>query len=64
MKINLFWTAVIAELRFIKSSTKTKTVKKTEIVEATIIILIFKKWLFKTVMILNLINIALTAVII
>ena len=43
MKIDLSWTAVIAELKFIKSSVETETVRVTEIVEATVIILAFKK---------------------
>ena len=61
MKIDLLWTAVIAELRFIKSSAETETVKVTEIVEANVIILIFKKWLLEVVMILSLTDAALTA---
>ena len=52
----------MAELRFIKSSTETKTVEVTEIVEATVMILIPEKWLFKAV--LNLTSTASAAVII
>ena len=50
MEIGLPWTAAMAELRFIKSSAKTETVKVTEIVEATVMILASKKWLFKAVL--------------
>ena len=55
MKIDVFWTTVITELRFIKSSVEIKTVRVTEIVETTVMILTPKKWLFKMVVILNLI---------
>ena len=61
MKISLFWTAVIAELRFIRLSAGTETVKVTEIVEATIMILALKKWLLKMMTVLNLTGAALTA---
>ena len=61
MKIDLLWTAAIAELRFIKSSTETETAEVTEIVETTMMILAFKKWLLKAVAVLNLIGAALTA---
>ena len=61
MKIDLLWIAVIAELRFIKSSVKTKTVKVTEIVKVTVMILTSEKWLFKIITVLNLTNAALTA---
>ena len=64
MKINLLWTAVIAELRFIKSSVKTETAEMTEIVKATVMILIFKKWLFNTVTVLDLTDTALAAAIV
>ena len=40
----------MTELRFMKSSAKTETVKVTGIVEATVIILISEKWLFKAVL--------------
>ena len=50
MKIDLFWIAAIAELRFIKSLVETKTVRVTEVVEATVMILAFKKWLFEAVL--------------
>ena len=56
MKISLPWTAVIAEFRFIKSSAETETVKVTEIVEITVMILVFKKWLLEIVTVLNLID--------
>ena len=46
----------MAEFRFIKLLTETETVKITEIVEITVMILISEEWLFK--MILNLINAA------
>ena len=61
IKINLLWTAAITELKFIKSSVKTETAEMTEIVKVTVIILASEKWLFKAVMILSLINAALTA---
>ena len=50
MKIDLPWIAVMAELRFIKSPVKIKTVKVTKIIEATMMILAFKKWLFEAVL--------------
>ena len=43
MEIDLLWTAVMAELRFIKSLTETKTVRVTEIVEAIMMILASEK---------------------
>ena len=64
MKIDLSWTAVIAELRFIKSLTKTETAKVIKIVKAIVIILAFKKWLLKIVTILNLTGTVLAAAII
>ena len=50
MEINLFWTAVMAELRFMKSSAGTETVEMTGVVEATVIVLALKKWLFEAVL--------------
>ena len=64
MEIDLFWIAAIAELRFIKSSVGTETIKVTEIVEITVMILTLKKWLLKVMMILNLTDAVLTAAII
>ena len=61
MKINLLWTAAIAELRFIKSLVRTEMMKMTEIVETTVMILTSEKWLFEVVTILNLINAVLAA---
>ena len=61
MKINLLWTAVIAELKFIKSSMKTEMMRVTEIVKTTVMILTSEKWLLKTVIILSLTDAALTA---
>ena len=43
MKINLFWTAAITELRFIKSSAETEITKVTEIVKITVMILASEK---------------------
>ena len=40
MKIDLLWTAAIAELRFMKSSAGTETVEMTRIVKVTVMILI------------------------
>ena len=59
MKINLLWTAAITELKFMKLLIKTEIAEVTEIVEITVIILIFKKWLFKAI--LNLTDAVLTA---
>ena len=61
MKINLPWTAAITELRFIKSSVKTETVKVTEIVEAIMMVLASEKWLLEAVTVLSLIDAALAA---
>ena len=61
MKINLLQTAVIAELRFIKSVMKTKTAEVKKVVKATVMILASEKWLFKMVMILSLAGAALAA---
>ena len=52
---------MITELRFIKSSAETETVKVIEIVKATVMILTFEKWLLETVTVLGLIDAALTA---
>ena len=64
MKIDLSWTAAIAEFKFIKSSVKTEMMKVTEIVKATVMILTSEKWLLKVMMILNLTDAALAAAII
>ena len=64
MKISLFWTAVIAELRFIKSPAGTEMTEITEIVEVTIMILTLKEWLLKAVAVLGLTGTALAAAII
>ena len=61
MKIDLFWIAVIAELRFIKSSVRTEMMKVIEIVKTTVMILTSKKWLFEVVTILSLTGAALAA---
>ena len=50
MEIDLLWTAAMAELRFIRLSAGIETVKMTEIVEVTMMILVSKKWLFKAVL--------------
>ena len=55
---------MIAELRFIKSPTETKTTEIIEIIETIIMILALKKWLLKVVMILSLTGAALAAAII
>ena len=64
MKIDLLWTAVIAELRFIKLSAETETAEVTEIIKTTVMILTSEKWLLKAVAVLSLINTALAAAII
>ena len=64
IKINLFWTAVITELRFIKLSVRTETVKVTKIIKVIIMILISEEWLLEMVMILNLTDAALATAII
>ena len=61
MEIDLPWTAAIAELKSMRSSAGTETAEITEIVETTVIILVFKKWLFKAVTVLDLTDTALTA---
>ena len=43
MKIDLPWTAAIAELRFIKSPAGTETAEVTEIVKTTVMILTSEK---------------------
>ena len=50
MEIDLPWTAVMAELRFMRSSVKTETTKMTGIVKITMMILALKKWLFKVIL--------------
>ena len=62
MKINLPWTAAIAELGFMRSSVETETAEMTEIVEITVMILISEKWLFEVI--LDLAGTALAAAII
>ena len=62
MKIDLPWTAAMAELRFMKSPAETETAEVTGIFEATVMILVSKKWLFKAV--LSLTDAALAVVII
>ena len=64
MKINLLWTAAIAELKFIKSLIKTEMTEVTEIVKVIIMILTLKKWLLEMVTVLNLTGTALAAAII
>ena len=64
MKIDLPWTAVIAELRFMRLSVGTEIVEVTEIVETTVMILTSKKWLFEMMMILSLTGAALAVAII
>ena len=61
MKINLFWTTAIAELRFIKSSVRTEIIEVTEIIKITVMILASKKWLLKMIMILSLTGAVLAA---
>ena len=61
VKIDLLWIAVIAEFRFIRLLMKTETVKVTEIVEITMMILASEKWLFEMVMILSLAGTVLAA---
>ena len=43
MEIDLPWTAVMAELRFMESPAGTETVKVTGIFGATVMILVFKE---------------------
>ena len=64
MKINLLWTAVIAELRFIKSSAETETAEVTGIVETTVMVLASEEWLLKAVAVLSLAGAALAAAIV
>ena len=40
----------MAELKFIKSLMETKTAEMTEVVKATVMILVPKEWLFKAVL--------------
>ena len=61
MKINLLWTAAIAELRFIKSSVRTKTVEMTKIIKITMMILTSEKWLLEMVTVLGLTGAVLAA---
>ena len=61
MKINLPWTAAIAELRFMKSSVKTETAEVTGVVEAMMMVLASEKWLFEMVAVLGLADVALAA---
>ena len=59
MKIDLLWTAAIAELRSIKSSMKTEMIRVTEIVKVIIMILTSEKWLLEVMTVLNLTGTAL-----
>ena len=43
MEIDLFWTAIIAEFRFMKLSAETETAKVTEIIKVTVMILTSEK---------------------
>ena len=52
---------MIIELRFIRSSAETETVKVTGIVETTVMILASEKWLLEVMIILSLIDTALAA---
>ena len=52
---------MIAELRFIKSSVKTETIRVTEVVKVMIMILTSEEWLFEIVVILSLADVALAA---
>ena len=61
MEIGLPWTAVIAELRFIKSSVRTETAEVTEIVETIMMVLASEKWLLEVVTVLSLAGTALAA---
>ena len=61
MKIDLLWTAAIAELRSIRSLMKTETAEITEVVKTTVMILASEEWLFKTVTVLGLAGTALAA---
>ena len=40
----------MAELRFMRLLMRTETVKVTEVVETTVMVLVFKKWLFEAVL--------------
>ena len=64
VEIDLLWTAAIAELRFIKSLMRTEMTEITEIVEATVMVLAFKKWLLEAVAVLGLTDTVLAAAII
>ena len=59
MEIGLSLTAVITELRSIKSPAETEMMRVTEIVEAMMMVLASEKWLFEVVMILDLTGAAL-----
>ena len=50
MKIGLPWTAAIAELRSMRSPAGTEMAGVTEVVEATVMILAPKEWLFEAVL--------------
>ena len=52
---------MIAELRFMRSPAETETVRVTEIVGATVMVLAPKEWLLEAVMILGLAGAALAA---
>ena len=61
MEIDLPWTAVIAELRSMKSSAGTEMMRVTGIVEATVMVLTPEKWLLKAVAVLSLTGATLAA---
>ena len=50
MKIDLLWTAAMAELRFMRSLAGTETVEVTKVVEVTVMVLASEKWLFEVVL--------------
>ena len=61
IEIDLPWTAAIAELRFMGSPAGTEMAGMTGIVEATVMVLAFKKWLLEAVTVLGLTGTALAA---
>ena len=61
MKIDLPWTAAIAELRSMRSPVETETAGVTGIVEATVMVLASEKWLLEVVTVLSLAGAALAA---
>ena len=64
MEIDLLWTAVITELKFMRLSVRTEMTEVTEIVKVIMMVLASEKWLLEMMTVLGLAGTALAAVMI